>query len=346
MTRALRIILFLCGFLGAASLSEAQFAPYMDAASTRSRVVIVKNPLATSAFAPRPDIVRTMVDSGILDLSGKPDLGTAWRSYVSTQDVVGIKVYSTPGPNSGTRPAVVAAVVEGLLAAGLAPRNIIVWDRRLADLRRAGYEAVAEKYGVKLEGAYDQGYDPKVFYDNAVPGTLVAGDLDFDEHGAKTGRRSYVTKLLTQQVTKIIIISPLLNNNVAGICGNIYNLALSSVDNTLRFESDPSLLATAAPEIFALPALSDHVCLCVTDALIGQYQGEDTSLLHYSAEVNQIWLSKDPVALDTLGVHELDRERQVANMVTFGKNPDLLANAALLELGSSDLSKIRIDIVK
>src|SRR5581483_4994206 len=240
----------------------------------------------------------------------------------------GVKVYSGPGPNSGTRPAVVAAAVEGLLAAGLPPNKIIIWDKRMVDLRLAGYDALAQKYGVRLEAAFSEGYDPAVFYDNSVPGSLVAGDLDFDQSGAKTGRKSYVTKILTKQVTKIVIISPLLNHNVAGVCGNIFNLAFSSVDNTRRFESDPSLLATAAPEIFALPALSDHVCLCVTDALIGQYQGEDLSLLHYSTEANQLWLSKDPVALDTLAVRELDREREAANMRAFGPNPDLLFNAA------------------
>jgi hypothetical protein len=105
-------------------------------------------------------------------------------------------------------------------------------------------------------------------------------------------------------------------------------------------------MATAAPEIFNLPALADHVCLCVTDALIGQYQGEDLSLLHYSAEINQLWFSKDPVALDALAVQELDRERQAANMHTFSENPDLLPNAALLELGTSDLSKVRIEVLK
>jgi hypothetical protein len=138
----------------------------------------------------------------------------------------------------------------------------------------------------------------------------------------------------------------LLNHNLAGICGNLFSLALGSVDNTMRFQSDPARLATAVPEIYALPALSDHVSLCILDALIGQYQGEQMSLLHYSAEVNQIWFSKDPVALDVLGIQELDRERQAANMRTFGANPDLYSNAALLELGVASLSKIRLDVVK
>lgn len=126
--------------------------------------------------------------------------------------------------------------------------------------------------------------------------------LDFDRSGKTSGRDSYVTKLLTKTVTKIISIAPLLNHNDAGVCGNLYSLAMGSIDNTLRFEASPERLATAVPEIHAKRELSDHVVLNITDALIGQYQGEQTSLLHYSVELNQIWPSKDPVALDVLAI--------------------------------------------
>jgi hypothetical protein len=69
------------------------------------------------------------------------------------------------------------------------------------------------------------------------------------------------------------------------------------------------------------------------------------SLLHYSTELNQIWLSKDPVALDVLAVQELHRERQTAKMPSTGENPKLYQNAALMELGAGDPSKIRLDFL-
>ena len=92
-----------------------------DLPPARARVVIVENPGATAAFVPQPQIVQGMVDRGILKFTGKSNLKQAWRAIVSPKDVVGIKVYSEPGANSGTRPAVVAAVIEGLLKTGLAP---------------------------------------------------------------------------------------------------------------------------------------------------------------------------------------------------------------------------------
>src|SRR5204863_109896 len=81
----------------------------------RARVVIVDRPGVTEAFRPRMEAVREMVNRGITNLTRKASTREAWLSLVSTQDVVGLKVYSAPGPNSGTRPGVVAAIVEGLL---------------------------------------------------------------------------------------------------------------------------------------------------------------------------------------------------------------------------------------
>jgi hypothetical protein len=342
------LVCYWIGWLTALSLpSQGADISVTGGPPERARVVIAENPHATVAFEPQPKIVQSMVDHGILKLTGKPDLKQAWRAFVSTQDVVGIKVYSGPGANSGTRPAVVGAVIEGLLKAGLAPSHIIIWDKRLLDLRLAGFDDLARRYGVRLAGAADSGYDENVFYDNSIMGSLVAGDLDFDRAGKTTGRNSYMSKLPTRTLTKIINVSPLLNHNLAGVCGNLYSLALGSVDNTLRFQASPERLATAVPEIYAKPALSDHVVLNITDALIGQYQGEQMSLLHYSTELNQIWLSKDPVALDVLAIQELDRERQERKIPPGNDNPELYQNASFfLELGVGDLSKIRIERAK
>jgi hypothetical protein len=144
-------------------------------------------------------------------------------------------------------------------------------------------------------------------------------------------------------MTKIINITPLLNHNLAGVSGNLYSLAVGSVDNVSRFESDAGRLATAIPEIYALPALSDRVVLNIVDALLCQYEGGERSLLHYSATLNELRFSRDPVALDVLSLQDLDRERRAAAAPSPKQNIDLYNNAALLELGVSDLKRIDVD---
>ena len=93
-----------------------------------------------------------MVNRAITNLTEKASPNEAWLSLVSTQDTVGLKVYSAPGPNSGTRPAVVEAVVEGLLAAGLPPKQIIIWDRQSTDLRLAGFFDLGRARAMRLAG--------------------------------------------------------------------------------------------------------------------------------------------------------------------------------------------------
>jgi hypothetical protein len=308
-------------------------------------VVTAQDPNATDAFRPNLESVRVMVERAITNLTKKATVPEAWRSLVATQDVVGLKVFSAPGPHSGTRPAVVEAVVEGLLAAGLPAKHIIVWDRQVADLRLAGFFDLADRYGIRVEGSTQAGWDEQAFYnpDSPVLGNLVWGDLEFGRKGDGVGRKSFVSRLLSREITKIINITPLLNHNEAAVSGNLYSLAMGSVDNLIRFESGPEALATAIPEIYSLPALSDHVVLNITDALICQYEGGERGLLHYSATLNQLRFSRDPVALDTLSIKELNHQRQLANCPSVKPNLKLYSIAALLQLGVNDLK--RIDVV-
>jgi len=313
--------------------------------SARSRVVIVEDGNTTVAFKPQPEPVRNLLHYGIMKFSGMTNKAAAWRSLISTQDVIGIKVFSAPGSQVGTRPAVVAGIIEGLLAARVPTNQIIVWDRRLSELQRAGFTDLANEYGVRISGALDSGWDEAAYYESALLGQLVYGDLEFGKEGPGIGRKSFVTKLLTKEVTKIINVSPLLNNNSVGVCGNLYSLAMASVDNTIRFQGDARKLAQAVPEIYALPQLGDRVVLNVVDALICQYEGEQISRLHNSTEVNQIRFSLDPVALDILSVQEIRTRRKNAdgNPGSQTNRIDLLENAALMELGTTDLKRMEVE---
>lgn len=311
-----------------------------------ARVLTVHDDNAMQAFHARADVVRTMVARGLTNLTGMPTGAAAWRSLVSTQDIIGIKVFSVPGPNSGTRPAVVAGVIEGLLAAGVPATNIVVWDKQSADLRVAGFYELAQRYGVQVGGSSEAGYDLSNCYTSSIIGDLVYGDVEFGKKSPGVGRRSFVSKLLTQEITKIINVTPLLNNNVAGVAGNLYGLASGSVDNFARFEADPGRLSRAVPEIYALPALSDHVVLNIVDALICQYEGSERSLLHYSTELNELRFSRDPVALDVLSLKELEKQRQAAGAPAPKPNLELYSNASLLELGISDLKRIDLEVLK
>ncbi|EEF61129.1 DUF362 domain-containing protein [Pedosphaera parvula] len=338
-----RIVIFLSILLLLSQAQAQNLFSSADRKTTKARVVIVHDPEATESLQPIPERIRSLLDQGITNVTGKATVKAAWLSLISTQDIVGIKVYSTPGPNSGTRPAVVAAVIQTLLETGLPATNIIVWDKRSVDLRLAGFYEFEKRFGIRVASSVESGYDEKTFYETALIGNLSWSDMEFGKKGPGIGRKSYVSKLVSQQMTKIINITPLMHHNLAGVSGNLYSLALGSVDNVLRFETDADNLSRAVPEIYALPILGDRVVLNIVDSLICQYDGEEKGLLHYSSVLNELRISKDPVALDVLSLREIDRQRQLAGVPVLKTNLELYVNASLLEIGISDLKKIETD---
>jgi hypothetical protein len=310
----------------------------------RSRVVVIDDPNSVVAFNPVPEVVARMVERGITALTGYESAAAGWRSLVSPQDIIGVKVVSSPGATTGTRPAVVAAVVQGLIKAGVPPEHIVIWDRHSFDLHRAGFYKVAARYGIRVAASAEEGYDESAYYETSLLGRLVWGDHEFGSKSEDSGRRSFLSKLVTRKITKIINVTPLLNDNYTHVQGNLTSLALGSVDNFLRFVSMPDRLAQAIPEIYALEYLSDRVVLNIVDGLICQYLGGERTSLHYSTMLRQLRFSSDPVALDVLSIHELERQRQLAGIPPSQIDWQIYSNASLLELGSMDLRQI--DIVR
>lgn len=339
------LIVSLTGLITIALFSRLNASAAQKPNGYTNSVVIVQNKSAVDAYLPKKEAVRTMLERGLLELTGAKTLNDAIGKFISTNQTVGIKVYSTAGPFAGTRPAVVEALVSIMIDSGFPTKNIIIWDKNIYDLQNCGYDKIAKQYGIRIAGAVQSGYDETVFYEKPLIGNLVYGDLEFNKKGEGIGRKSYFSKLITKEITKIISVAPLLNNNIAGVSGHLYNVSLGSVDNTSRFESSKERLNEAVPEIFALPAIYDRATLFITDALICQYEGTDRAMLHYSTVLGQLRLSRDPVALDALSLEELQYQRIAGGFKPVKPDLDLLNNAQLLELGAADTKKINVRII-
>ena len=339
---------FCCFFLPMAAIAQPALTTAdkrIAATAPDSRAVIVRDDRSVKTFVPNRQIIIKMIRRGVTSVTGQKTPKEAWLSLVSTNDVVGIKVHSRSGSVSGTRRPVVAAVVEGLLEAGLPPRQIIVWDKRSSDLQAAGYFELADEYGIRVEGSADAGYDSEVSYETPLLGKLVWGDLEFGKEGEGVGRKSFVSKLITRDITRFISIAPLLNHYQAGVTGHIYGLALDSADNTLRFKSSVNHLKTATPELYAMEILGDRVALNIVDALICQYQGERQSLLHYSSILGELRFSRDPLALDVMSIRELEKQRRAAELPLEEPDMELYYNAGLLQIGQFDPKHVESQVI-
>src|SRR5258706_16183696 len=69
-----------------------------------AQVVSVENAGAITDFQANDAVVQGMVDCGLTNLTRKSTVAEAWRSLVSPQELIGLKVFSEPGMLTGTRP--------------------------------------------------------------------------------------------------------------------------------------------------------------------------------------------------------------------------------------------------
>src|SRR5204862_6425944 len=90
---------------------------------------------------------------------------------------------------------------------------------------------------------------------------------------------------------------------------------------------------------------SEYSVLIVLDALVIQYEVGDRGLLHYSYSLNQVRMSRDPVALDVLSMQELERQRRAAQAPEVKPNLELYNIATLLQLGESNPLRIKIEAI-
>ena len=270
-------------------------------AAAKVQVIKVKAADATRHFQPRIDRVNAMLQAGLQALA--PD--SHWRQFISTNDLVGLKVNAHLGTLTGTRPAVVCAVAQSLIASGVPAKNIVIWDRNLADLQRAGYTPLARELGVQLAGSREVGFGEWDAY--AVPALhweLAAGDHLFGR--TKTSTKSHVSRLITDRLTAIISIHPPIADRQNGARGHLQELALAAADNTDRFRVSTPHLTPAIPELLDRIAFSHALPGAMFQKKLHQLQTQKTKHafpLHLLQTSGQIFYYYEEAAERALPPH-------------------------------------------
>ncbi len=300
------------------------------------RVVVVRDPQAIRGGDIAADRVRPMVTAGMRALTGAETDAAAWRHFVSSNDVVGIKIATHAAPLHATRAPVVAAIQAGLTAAGVPAANVIVFDRDPQKLRAAGFAGT--------RAVAPDGWDAEKFYESRVVGKLIWGDLLFGREAEGFAARSHLPALLTRTITKLINVPVLQDNEATGIAGCLYNMSVGLVDNARRFEfpgqnGDPDIAL-----IYRRPEIRDKVVLHVLDGLVGGFAGGPVFRPKYSWAPATLYFSRDPVAVDTLAVAALDAQRSAAQLPLLAERARHLETAARLQLGSPHSELVEVTV--
>jgi hypothetical protein len=315
----------------------------------KSIVYTVHDANAIAGYQTNPRVVRVMVDRIILAATGQPDLAKAWGSLIAPNDKIGIKISAAGGELFTTHHDVVTAIVDGLVAAGHPRSSIVVWDRSLEGTKGAGYKK-ADGFELKAIAPRD-GYDLKATLTAPLLGKLVWGDVDYISDGGRsvplsdtenTSDVSHFSRIVSNEVTKIINVPVMSNSTTNGIAGCLYNVTIPNIDNWRRFAQGTGFGAESVAIIYSNPVISQKVVLNVMDGLAAQYAGGPQSQPNFALHHATLYASKDPVALDTVALKRLEEWRSKSNVPPIGRLASYVQTATTVGLGNSDMSRIEV----
>ena len=358
-------------------LLHPHHSPAADAPPTpKSRIAMVEDPSLLTNFDPNPDAVKDAIASLLSILTGKPNAAEAWKELgIEPDDTVAVKVTARGNPRTGTRRQVTDAVTASLVAAGVKPDHITIYDKREVDMTKSGYPTKQESNQVQVRAIIASaasdvpglGFDSTTTpYFSPSMGELIYGDLKFQSSlidgipapsssGTASGDKipywSYFTKLITPKETKIVNLGSMTSDPDLGIYGCCASLAIGSVDNSRRLLKPNADQDTTIGEILTSDSLlKPKTVLHISDGLILQFAGGKDFDANYATTPGLLLASTDPVALDSIALARFEKMRAnpgvgVPPIPKIGNVPHI-AGAALVGAGTTDPKQMEILKVK
>jgi len=297
-------------------------------ATDRSRVAIVRDrSVRVAGGEPDPERVLALLDRGMEQLFDAPSATEIWAELIKPSDTLGLKVNCLAGRGLSTRIELVEAIVRRVTEIGLPRRNILVWDRLSADLRRAGYS-------LNIHG------DDVRYYGNDVAGYV--GEKGGPILSGAVG--SFVSRALMRECSVIINLPVLKDHGICGVTLAMKNF-FGAIHNPNKYHDDVGDPYIA--DLNMLPQIREKTVLTVVDALTAQYEGGPPYMPQWTWSFDGLILGTDPVALDRIGwdrIEEMRSEKGLPSLKEAGREPTYIATAADKEhgLGTDDLRWIDV----
>lgn len=230
-----------------------------------------------------------------------------------------------------SHPCLAYAMADCLIQAGLKPDNIIVWERTEKTMRDAGYVIQNEPGRVKTIATDSPGYG----YDES---------RSLRVHGVTT----YLTSIITRHSDYIINLAALKQHIFAGVTftqKNYYG-AIALFDRVMLIgpydlvrihwnDCDPYVSELNLLINEKIPTL-----LYICDGLLGLYSKGPLGPPQWAQ--NEIILSKDPVAVDTLALYRIEQKRREKNLSPLMGKAKHIRTSANMGLGTNNPENMEI----
>ena len=319
------------------------------------RVVSIGSNYCIVDGKPSETVTYEMLKNALIQLTGKHDLKQAWLQFVSTEDVIGIKVNPIGGKLLSTSHALTKSIIRQLEEAGISKDKMIIWDRRMESLEDSDFNAEnypdiqfmsTERYDenksyINSEGKFysEEWIDKNQFYWADIEGEYDVYTMPYMVNG---GKHSYFSKICTEKVTKIINV-PVLKNAGTTITCCMKNLSFGAITNTGRLHQ---LWHETCAEVCAFPPLRDKVVLNIVDGLIGCFDGGPAANPQFICQYRTILAGTDPVAVDCIA-YEMVLKKRIEEGIQKEEREGsrkFMEMAQELGLGVADRDKINLII--
>ena len=163
----------------------------------------------------------------------------------------------------------------------------------------------------------------------------------FNDVTIEDEEKSFLANLVTRDITKLVNIAVLKHNEDSGVTWATKNIALGVTTNKVRFHID--YCTRAIPDILALPCLKNKMVLHIGEAAKVSTVSVAGAQIAYD---NRIFFSRDPVALDRIGLDILEEKRKAQGLESVRSISTHVSACAAKGLGTDDLSQIDLRALK
>jgi uncharacterized protein (DUF362 family) len=292
------------------------------------RVVKVakSNVLVPNGLWPKEDAARLMLERAMLELTGEADLGKAFSRFVHKDDKVAIKlngISGQTGATMATNKELVLPIIDGVIAAGVAPTSIVVFEQYTSFLSGTRISSKNVPPGVTA----------------VVHGTKDATMPEIQVVGVPTRFARQLT-----DATAVINVALIKDHGICGYTGCIKNVTHGCIVNPSSFHQH-----NGSPQIAALYAqdiVKSRVRLHITDGFKVLYDGGPIDKLPDRRVPHEaVYASTDPVAMDVIGwgvVEKWRKDKGLPTLAKSGREPSYIRIASDLGLGIANLDQIRM----
>ncbi|MCF7688958.1 MAG: DUF362 domain-containing protein [Cephaloticoccus sp.] len=301
-----------------------------------------------------PDFTLASYDREVERLISNFEKTSGRRLVPGVKKKVGLKIYADSGPGMATPLPLVKAVINALERRGFESGNIFLVGLNQLRLRMTGYLPSLASGGSAFPGhpiyVLESGrfFDPVWFYDSPLPQRFDPIFIESQTKGVPNSttkdedRKSFLATPLFLDADFWINLPVYTDHPTLGVNGALVNATLWNASNTARFFRSPANAPAAVAEMSAIPELRETWAFTLVSLQHYQFIGGPFFNSLYSISEPKLWLSQDPVILDSLMLDRINRWRKLAGFQPVSEEIRTLEFAQMLGVGSDDTKTAKI----